>query len=141
MLMKLRLITICLLTFMSISVFAQMNISTDLRQDGIYNTETEEWEILSTNDEELTFFEFNKEFTMFKHTTPTMTSAYLIKSHEENKELEQFELSIVSDVGNKYFMIIDVKNENVRFIYEREGSLLMVHHRIKRVWFEDEDDE
>ncbi len=139
--MKLRLITVCFLTFMSISLFAQMNISTDLRQDGIYNPETEEWEVLSTNDEELTFFEFNKEFTMFKHTTPTMTSAYLIKSQEENKELEQFELSIVSDAGNKYLMIIDFKNENVRFIYEGENSLMMVHHRIKRVWFEDDTNE
>lgn len=140
--MKERLLyLIFALLFYSTGLFAQMNISTDLRQDGVYNTETEEWEVLSTDDEELTFFEFNKEFTMFRHTTPTITSAYLVKSQEENKELEQFELSIVSDAGNKYLMIIDFKNENVRFIYEREGSLLMVHHRIKRVWFEDDENE
>jgi len=140
--MKQRLLYLTFaLLFNATGLFAQMNISTDLRQDGIYNSETEEWEVLSTNDEELTFFVFNKEWTMFKHTTPTITSAYLIKSQEENKELEQFELSIVSDAGNKYLMIIDLKNENVRFIYEREGFLLMVHHRIKRVWFEDDENE
>ena len=94
--MKLRLLyfTFALL-FNATWLIAQINISTDLRQDGIYKSETEEWEVLCTNDEELTFFEFNKEFTIFKHTTPTITSAYLIKSQEENNELEQFELSIV----------------------------------------------
>jgi len=47
----------------------------------------------------------------------------------------------VSDAGNKYLMIIDFKNENVRLVYEREGSLMMVYHRIKRVWFEDDENE
>lgn len=130
-----------ILILISSEMFAQMNISTDLRQDGIWNNETEEWEVISTNDEELTFFEFNKEFTMFKHTTPSMTSAYLIKSQEEDKVREQFELSIVSDAGNKYLMLIDFKNQNLRFIYENEGALIMVWHRIKRVWFEDDENE
>lgn len=138
--MKLRLITICLLTFMSISVFAQMNISTNFRQDGIWDNEKEEWSIFSTDDEELTFFEFNKDFTMFKHTTATITSAYMIKSQKYDEENERYEFDVVSDVGNKYYMVFDLKNENVRFIYEREGSMFLVQHSIKKVWFDEEDE-
>lgn len=138
--MKLRLITICLLTFMSISVFAQMNISTNFRQDGIWDKEKEEWSIFSTDDEELTFFEFNKDFTMFKHTTATITSAYMIKSQKYDEENERYEFDVVSDVGNKYYMIFDLKNENVRFIYERDGSMFLARHSIKKVWFDEEDE-
>lgn len=138
--MKSKLITICLLTFLSINVFAQMNISTNFRQDGIWDDEKEEWSIFSTDDEEITFFEFNKDFTMFKHTTASITSAYMIKSQKYDEENERYEFDVVSDVGNKYYMIFDLKNENVRFIYEREGSLFLVQYFIKRVWFDDEDE-
>ncbi|WP_044115468.1 hypothetical protein, partial [Anaerophaga thermohalophila] len=138
--MKAKLITICLLTFLSINVFAQMNISTNFRQDGIWDDEKEEWSIFSTDDEEITFFEYNKDFTMFKHTTASITSAYMIKSQKYDEENERYEFDVVSDVGNKYYMIFDLKNENVRFIYEREGSLFLVQHSIKRVWFDEEDE-
>ena len=84
--MKSKIITICFLTFMSLNLFAQMNISTNLRQDGVYDEEKEEWVILSSDDEELTFLEFNKDFTMFKHTTATVTSAYIIKTNEKDKK-------------------------------------------------------
>jgi len=124
---------------MSINVFAQLNISTNFRQDGIWNKEKEEWTIFSTDEDELTFFEFNKDFTMFKHTTASITSAYMIKSFEHDEERDQYELDIVSDVGNKYLMIIDVKNNNVRFIYEKDGDLLMVHHTIKKLWSDDDE--
>lgn len=138
--MKLRLITICLLTFLSISVFAQMNISTNFRQDGIWNIEKEEWSIISTDDEDLTFYEFNKDFTMFKHTTATITSAYMIKSQKYDEENERYEFDVVSDVGNKYYMIFDLKNENVRLIYKKDGSVFLVQHSIKKVWFDEEDE-
>lgn len=119
-------------------ISAQMNISTDLRKDGIWDDVSEEWSLISENNEELTFFVFNTDLTMFKHTTSSVTSAYLIKSQEKDEENDQFELSIVSDVGNKYIMIIDFKNDNLRFIYDNDGESRMVWHRIKSVWFEDE---
>jgi len=138
--MKSKLITICVLTFLSLNMFAQMNISTNFRQDGIWDIEKEEWSIFSTDDEELTFFEFNKDFTMFKHTTASITSAYMIKSQKYDEENERYEFDVLSDVGNKYFMIFDLKNENVRFIYEREEGLFLVQHSIKKVWFDEEDE-
>ena len=107
-----NLFTTVLTLLFSVQLLAQMNISTNLRQDGVYDEEKEEWTVLSSNDEELTFLEFNKDFTMFKHTTASVTSAYMIKSNKKDEERDQFELDIVSDVGNKYLMIIDFKNNN-----------------------------
>lgn len=137
--MKEKLLTICFLTFLSVSLFAQMNISTNMRNDGIWDDETKGWSIFSNNDEEITFFEFNKDLTMFKHTTTSITSAYMIKLQKYEEEKERYEFDAVSDVGNKYILILDFKNENIRFIYEREGDSYLVQHSIKRVWFDEED--
>ena len=139
-LMKSLISSICLLTFLSTNVFAQMSISTNLRQDFTWDYENEEWSLTSTDEEELTFFEFNKDFTMFKHTTASLTSAYMIKSMEEDKEREQWELDIISDIGNNYLMIIDFNNENVRFISDSESDSYLVKHVIKSVWFDEEDE-
>lgn len=137
-----RIKLILLLCVIIQPVFAQMNISTNLRQDGYWDEKSEEWVVISTDDEEFTFFEFNEEYTMFKHTTPTITSAYIIKSKKEDKEQQQFELTIISDVGNKYKMVLDFKNNNLRFMYVKDDYLLMVQHDIKKIWFdEDEEDE
>ena len=132
-----KLFTICLLSFWSINSFAQLNISTNLRQDGIWDEAKEEWTLISIDEEELTFFEFNKEFTMFTHTTPSMTSAYIIKSLKENEEQYEYRLEVISDVGNKYLMIINYQNSSLRFFYKTAGDVVMVHHTIKQTWVED----
>jgi hypothetical protein len=82
------------------SIYAQIHISTNLRRDAIFNEITKEYDLLSEDTEEITFFEFNKEFTIVKHTTPTITSSYIIKSFKEDKENERWEFEIMSDVGN-----------------------------------------
>lgn len=128
---------ILVLSLISFQVFAQMNISTYFRQDGYWDAEEKEWVVISKDDEAYTFFEFNKDYTMFKHTTATITSAYIIKSHTKDEENEQIELEIVSDVGNKYTMVIDFENNNLRFLYEKEDTLWMVQHSIKKTWFDE----
>ncbi len=119
------------------NISAQMHISTFLRSDAVFNETTEEYDLLNEDKEELTFFEFNKELTMFKHTTPTITSAYTVKSSTEDKENERWEFDIMSDVGNKYLMILDMKNNNIRFIYTKNGSTYLVQHSIKKLWFDE----
>jgi hypothetical protein len=135
--MKRITLTVVLLIFCLEFIFAQMHISTDLRQDAIYNERTKEYDLLGENKDELTFFEFNKGFTMFKHTTPTITSSYIINSSNNDKENNRWEFDIQSDVGNKYTMILDVANDNIRFIYVSDGSVKLVQHHIKKLWFDD----
>jgi len=114
-----------------------LNISTNLRRDAVFDETKKEYVVISENAEELTFFEFNKDFTMFKHTTPSITSSYIIKSSKHNEENNTWELEIMSDVGNVYHMIIDTANSNVRFIYTKDGSTYLVQHTIKKMWTSD----
>ncbi len=135
--MKRKIIVIGIVFLSYLSGFSQLNVSTNLRSDYSYDQENEEWELISTDEEDLTFFEFNEDFTFVKHTTPTITSAYLIKSFEiegEGEE-EQYIFEIVSDVGNKYVMILSLGNEMIAFLYN-DGSH-MVTHDIKSSWFDE----
>jgi hypothetical protein len=116
---------------------AQMHISTFLRRDAIFNETTNEYDLQNEDKEELTFFEFNKELTMFKHITPTITSAYTIKSSKEDKENDRWEFDIMSDIGNKYLMILDLKNDNIRIIYKKKGTTYLVQHSIKKIWLDE----
>jgi hypothetical protein len=115
---------------------AQLSISTYKRIDAYWNDSKEDW-VITSEDENATLFEFNKEFTMFKHTTSNISSTYYIKSSSYDKYKERYELSITSDVGNKYTMIIDIANKNLRFIYAKSGTTYAVQHSIKNSWTED----
>ncbi len=112
----------------------KINISTDLVTTAVLNKKTEKFDDFQ-EEKEITFFEFNKKMTMFKHTTPTITSTYIIKSMKENKEKKQWECNIVSDTGNKYFMILQ-KND-VIFLYIKNDDTYLLDYRIKRTWFEE----
>ena len=75
---------------------------------------------------------------MVKHTTATITSAYIIKSSEHDNEegRNQYMFDVVSDVGNKHMMIVDIKNNNLRFVSTEKN--FMVKHMIKATWTDDE---
>ena len=113
---------------------AQLNISTNYRQDAIWNNETEQWDVLST-DESGTLFSFNKELTMFKHTTETISSDYYISDWEYNEEEVKYTMTVTSDVWNAYELIIDGINNCVCFFYWYENEYILVRHTIKRSWF------
>lgn len=133
--MKRLLIILGVLT--SQVIHAQIFVSTDART--VYNWDSigEEWILEESEDDFLTFFEFNNELTMIKHTTPSVTSAYLIKSVEVDDEdgRNQIEYDVISDVGNSYLLLYDMKNENIRFIDFKSDR--MIRFEIKAVWTEE----
>ena len=45
--MKSKLFLVFLMSILSVSLFAQMNISTNFRQDGIWDKEKEEWTLIA----------------------------------------------------------------------------------------------
>lgn len=118
-------------------IHAQIFVSTDART--VYNWDSigEEWILEESEDDFLTFFEFNNELTMIKHTTPSITSAYLIKSVEVDDEdgRDQIEYDVISDIGNSYMLLYDAKNENIRFIDFKSDR--MIRFEIKAVWTEE----
>lgn len=130
--MKKLLLFFSLLLSTTISL-AQLNISTNYRQDAVWNDETSEWEVLST-DENGTLFEFNKELTTFHHTTSSISSDYFINKYEYNEEEVKYTMTVKSDAGNEYEMIIDGINNCVCFFYWRDNRYYLVRHTIKNTW-------
>lgn len=147
--MKNKISIIILMLIASIS-FSQLNISTDYREDLIWNDNTEDWEEFSSENS-ITFFEFEdtvqSKMGMFIHRTDDITSAYLIKSHKYSEEYDWDEFDIVSDLGNKYTLYVKIGDEELDgylwFTYKnKEGVYQAVKHRIKSIWVtEDETEE
>ncbi|WP_343605424.1 hypothetical protein [Fluviicola sp.] len=130
--MKKLLLLFSLLLSTTISL-AQLNISTNYRQDAVWNDEKSEWEVLST-DEDGTLFEFNKELTTFHHTTPGISSDYFITKYEYDDKEIKYTMTVKSDAGNEYEMIIDGINNCVCFFYWRDNRYYLVRHTIKNTW-------
>lgn len=135
-----KLFTTLIALFLTYATFAQLGISTNYRQDAYWKNDTEEWIVTST-DEGGTLFEFNRELTMFKHTTETITSTYYIKEWDYNEEEVKYTMKVTSDAGNDYEMIIDGVNNCVAFFYWYEDVYYLVRHTIKNSWFNDEEDD
>ncbi len=114
---------------------AQLYISTSSREVMQYDETTEEWETVGS-DEETTLFEFNKEMTMFKHTTKSISSSYFIKKTEEEETMVTME--IVSDVGNKYVMVLHFEKELVSFFYKKKDVMYAIKYSIKKAWTEED---
>lgn len=124
-----------LFSFLLLAQFAlaQTNYLTGKRIDATWNEEAQDFEVLAEN-EEITFFEFDKKMTKFHHTTATIASDYTIKSKKFNKEDGTYEMEIVSDVGNEYLMILDEKNARMQFLFRRDGNPFVVQHNILQKW-------
>jgi hypothetical protein len=115
---------------------AQLNISTNFRQDAVWNESTEAWDVNST-DEGATFFEFNKEMTMFKHTTPTIESTYIVTEWDYDDDEVKYTMLVKSDAGNEYEMIIDGIQNCVAFFFWRNDKYILVRHTIKETWIKE----
>jgi hypothetical protein len=127
------LILICLLC--SISGFSQVvHGSTKARTDYIWEKATKTWGFLAKDKEESTFFEINEGFTIFKHIKGDGTTVYRILTQrlEDTDEVEQYIFSVVSDKGKKYYLILDIKYRNLRFI-TWDGQRL-IRYDITNVW-------
>lgn len=111
--------------FLGMSVYSQLSISTNYRQDAVWNDANEEWNVLST-DEGGTLFEFNKELTFFRHTTATISSDYYIKKWDYNDEEIKYTMTVTSDVGNQYELIIDGVNQCVAFFFWSDNNYYLV---------------
>ena len=133
-----RFILMIAVLFMCQSVMSQISFATNITNVYDWDSNKQEWILLSTDNTKSTLFEFNKDLTMLKHTTSTLSSTYYIKSVKEDKVKNHFEYGVVSDVGNKYTLIVDFKNYNIRFIGKRsDGSLFLIRHTIKQSWIEE----
>lgn len=115
---------------------AQLSISTGYRQDAVWNDSTGQWTVYFTDGAE-TLFEFNREFTLFKHTTPDITSLYTINNWEYSDSSVQYRMDVTSDAGNTYELIIDGIENCVAFFFWYDDRYILVRHTIKKTWFKE----
>jgi hypothetical protein len=119
------------------SLQPQIYISTNLRQEGKFNVTTKLYDSASRDNTELSYFEFDKNFTRFSHHTFTKTSLYRIKSAKKSEPGYRWEFDIVSNTGYSYYMIIDILNSNIRFIYKEKGTAYLTQFVVDKFWIVD----
>jgi hypothetical protein len=121
---------VAILLMLSFQSFSQLTIVTNYRQDGVWDTSAEQWNVLSTDDDE-TVFSFNKDLTEFHHKTATIESDYFISKWDYDEENVRYTMTVTSDAGNDYEMIVDGINNCVAFFYYYGDDYVMVRHTIE----------
>ena len=116
-----------------------MHVSTYLTHYTAYNEKTSKYELVSEAEEEATFFDFNKGFTTFKHTTPKYIHSFVVRdvTKVSDGEEERWEFSVVSDAGHSYLVILDLKENNIRFIFKVDEAFVAIQYSIKKLWFDE----
>jgi len=118
-------------------VNAQLTITTDYREDGKWDEASYKWDITST-EEGITVFNFNKDLTSFRHITGNISSTYEILEWDYDDAEVLYEMTVKSDVGNEYDFLIDGINEYVIFFYyDTAGNYRMVRHTLKDSWYDE----
>ena len=129
--MKHILTTISVLLGVLISTAQAVTVTTVNEQLCYYNTET------GLYDKECNPYieasgriAFNEEQTLFVHTIDNMKSTYYVDYQDHTERLEDgtevnyYWYEVTSDVGNKYSLIIDIKENIVTFINSDKGYFL-----------------
>ena len=117
---------ILILLFSSILTFSQGNLSiktveygTWMEKDSIANVDRKGyWQMDEVPVKYIALIEVTK--NIITHTNKTDEYIYFIKDTYVDKEKERVELKIVDEFGNRYMLILDNKNSNIRFIYRDE---------------------
>jgi len=134
-----RTILCTMLLLLSYLAQAQLTISTNLREDGIYDDANDEW-IITDSTEGLTVFTFNSKLTFFRHITDVIASVYKIDDWTYDEDESLYDMEVTSDAGNKYdFRIDGLSSVVIFFYYDHDDNFRMVRHSIKETWFDEEE--
>jgi hypothetical protein len=135
-----RLITIYLLlpllTLVSYtSSTAQVSFSCTYKEYCDWDNVKEEWSSNCIGAAESSLFVWNKDETLFKHTTETITSTYFVQSSEYDKANDVYTYSVVSDVGNKYYFVFDINNLEIRAMpLNDDVDMVLIRWRVKAMF-------
>ena len=129
-----------LLAFVCLSTigFSQIYFSCDQREECDWDGETEEF-VNCEKWEDYTMFKLNADASMFTHTTDKLKSVYYVESNSYDEEYDVYTYDVVSDVGNKYYWIIDLKNDEIRLLPTDKDVIYLVRFYVKKSWVEEEE--
>jgi hypothetical protein len=128
--------TIIILTFALFGLTnlkAQTSFSCTYREYCYWNESTKKYGDCE-GYEESSLFVMNKAETMFTHTIETLKSTYYVESKEYDEKNDVFTYFVTSDVGNKYYYIFDLKNKEVRAVFESEGKTVLLTFVVKSIF-------
>ena len=83
--------------------------STNYKQECWWNDATQKYD-KCTGSEQSSMFKLNADQTMFHHTTEKISSDYYVTKKEYDKDNDVYTYDVKSDVGNSYFFVVDIKN-------------------------------
>ena len=135
--MKKLIFTLTLAVICSVGMKAQQTLSATYRSYCTWNDTIKKFNSNCPGKEESSLFEFTKNESMFIHTIAEMKSTYYIKSKEWDAKNEVMTYDVLSDIGNEYFVVVDIKHKDakeVRIAYVSNGTTIMVRFTIKEVW-------
>jgi hypothetical protein len=121
------------------SMHAQIHISANLSHYGKFNYKTNLYDSSFKDNQVFSSFEFDRDFTILTHKADSKTSTYLIRSKKKDEVNNRWEFDIISDAGYSYYMIIDIPNENMRFIYRVKGFAYVTQFYIKNIRVDKQD--
>ncbi len=108
-----KLVQLCCAVLVTGTIHAQqmLYVSTDHKQTCYWNELKSTFDKCDDNPEYASMFTLNADETMFTHTTETGKSSYYVKDKEYKADYKSYVYNVISDVGNKYTFIIDLKNK------------------------------
>lgn len=131
---KFFLILSIFVLFAITEINAQVSFSCTYREYCDWNEKTQKFETKCDGYEESSLFVMNKSETMFTHTTPEMKSTYYVDKKEYDEQNDVYTYDVTSDVGNKYFYIFDVKNKEIRAVFEQDGKTILLRFYVKSIF-------
>ncbi|MGB9701261.1 MAG: hypothetical protein ACPL1A_00890 [Candidatus Kapaibacteriota bacterium] len=131
---KFFLILSIFVLFAITEIKAQVSFSCNYREYCDWNEKTQKFETKCDGYEESSLFVMNKNETMFTHTTPEMKSTYYVDKKEYDEQNDVYTYDVTSDVGNKYFYIFDVKNKEIRAVFEQDGKTILLRFYVKAIF-------
>ena len=131
--MKQTIIILTLALFGLTNLKAQTSFSCTYRQYCYWNETTEKYGNCE-GYEESSLFVMNKAETMFTHTIETLKSTYYVESKEYDEKNDVYTYFVTSDVGNKYYYILDPKNKEVRAVFKKEGKAILLTFTVKAIF-------
>ena len=113
---------------------AQVSFSTSHREYCYYDEDKDEFTDCFGWDES-SLFVMNEKETMFTHTIESMTSTYYVKDKEYDHDKDVYTYKVVSDVGNEYYYVFDLKNYEIRCLgLDSDENIFLLTFRVKAIF-------
>jgi len=116
--------------FIIISHWAQAQWHFTTKDIEIYDWVDQKWEYRNGEKNHIVKYDFDKDFSFFSLTEKKDEYIYRILNYEYEREENRYLLDILSEDGTEYFMILDFREGNIRFLSD-EGFCII--HNIKNM--------